>query len=103
MIKLENVQSLCSENKIHWTTHAVQRMLERGITKSDVILCIMNGSIIEQYPDFWLTPACLICGSNNNQVILHVVVGMDNIIHIVTVYYPSDDIFSNNYTIRREQ
>ena len=56
----------------------------------------MDGEIIEDYPDYWLNPACLIFGYSVNNKILHVVVGIDDYIHILTAYFLDKTKFKSN-------
>ncbi len=74
----------------------------KGISRKDVINCIMSGEIIEQYPDYWLNPACLIFGYSIDNKIMHVVVGVDDYIHIVTAYFPSKEKFQSDMKTRKE-
>ena len=61
-MNLEIYQKLCSESKILWTQHCLQRMQERDISRADVKNGIATGEIIEDYlkiiliklPDFWI-------------------------------------------------
>lgn len=87
-------QKLCAESKILWTQHCLQRMQERDISRLDVKNGIATGEIIEDYPDDYPNPSCLIFGYNVNGHILHIVVGCDNInIYIITAYYPDTKMF----------
>ena len=63
----------------------------------------MYGEIIEEYPDYWLNPAALIFGHKLNNQIIHVVVGMDDYLHIVTAYYPNPKKFEPDFKTRRRQ
>lgn len=45
--------------------------------RADVKKCIMNGEIIEDYPDDFPHPSCLIFGHMVNNRIIHVVVSKD--------------------------
>lgn len=72
-------QKLCAESKILWTQHCLQRMQERDISRLDVKNGIATGEIIEDYPDDYPNPSCLIFGYNVNGHILHIVFGCDNI------------------------
>ncbi len=99
---IEKIKELCGQSKIKWSSHASARIQQRGITREDVINCIMNGEIIEEYPEYWLNPACLIYGYSINKMIIHVVVGVDDYIHIVTAYYPSEDKFETDMKTRKE-
>lgn len=54
-------------------------MQERDISRLDVKNGIATGEIIEDYPDDYPNPSCLIFGYNVNGHILHIVAGCDNI------------------------
>ena len=45
------LRKLCIPKNIRITLHAAKRLEQRRIFLKDVIACIMNGEIIEQYPD----------------------------------------------------
>ena len=65
MLDIENLRKLAKDdNKVFIAQHAMQRFRERGIKYSDVINCIIVGEIIEQYPNDYPTPSCLILGIN---------------------------------------
>ncbi len=100
-MQIEEIQRLCSQSKIKWSGHASERIQQRGISREDVINCIMHGEIIEDYPDYWLNPASLIFGYSVNGKIIHVVVGIDNYIHIVTAYYPDKTKFESDMKTRK--
>lgn len=102
-MKIEEIQKLCSQSKIKWSSHAAERIQQRGISREDVINCIMDGEIIEDYPDYWLNPACLIFGYSVNNKILHMVVGIDDYIHIVTAYFPDKTKFEADMKTRKER
>ena len=63
-MNLEIYQKLCMESKILWTQHCLQRMQERNISRADVKNGIVTGEIIEDYPDDYPNPSCLIFGYN---------------------------------------
>ena len=91
-----------NEGKIKWSNHAVSRLQKRNITRKDVINCIMQGKIIEEYPDYWLNPACLVFGFALSGKIIHVVVGLDEYAHIITAYYPDNENFEDDMITRKE-
>ena len=78
-MQIEEIQELCKQSKIKWYKHALERMQERDINRADVKNCIMNGEIIENYPDDFPHPSCLIFGYTINNRILHIVAGCDTI------------------------
>lgn len=59
-MQLSEIQDLCKKGKIRWSTHCIERMQERDITRADVKNCIMSGEIIEDYPEDFPHPSCLI-------------------------------------------
>ena len=63
----------------------------------------MNGEIIERYPEHWLNPACLIFGLGASGVVLHVVIGVDELVHVVTAYRPDNATFMPDMKTRRER
>ena len=102
-LDIESIRSKCRQRAIRWSAHSAARMLQRGITREDVVSCILNGEIIEQYPEYWLNPACLIFGLDVNGTILHVVVGVDEFVHIVTAYRPDSSTFMPDMKTRRRR
>lgn len=102
MIDIKEVKRLCGQSKIKWSGHASARIQQREISREDVINCIMNGEIIEQYPDYWLNPACLIFGCSVDNKIIHVVIGLDDYVHIVTAYFPDEGNFEPDMKTRRK-
>ena len=100
-MNLEVFKDLCRKGKIKWSGHAAIRILQRGISREDVINCIMNGEIIEEYPDFWIGPACLVFGYTIENRIIHVVAGINDYVHIVTAYYPDSEKFESDMKTRR--
>ena len=102
-MNLEIYQKLCMESKILWTQHCLQRMQERNISRADVKNGIVTGEIIEDYPDDYPNPSCLIFGYTINDKIIHVVAGSDGkYIYIITAYFPNTIKFENDFKTRRK-
>ena len=92
----------CSAGQINWSTHAHARMQERNVSPSDVISCINTGVVIEQYPDAYPHPACLILGKRRNNTYIHTVVGYgDDFIWIITAYVPDDNEWTDEFSVRK--
>ena len=88
----------CRQSKIKWYKHAVERMQEREISRTDIKHCIMNGEIIEGYPEDFPHPSCLIFGYTVNNKIIYVVVSVDkDCIGGITVYFSNTDKFESRY------
>ena len=101
---LELCRRLCLESKIIWTQHCLERMQERDISRADVKNGIQTGEVIENYPDDYPNPSCLVFGYTVNGRILHIVVGCDMInINIITAYYPDTSKFENDLKTRKKR
>lgn len=101
---IQEIKELLKQNKIRWSTHCLERMQDREIYIKDVKNCIMTGEVIEDYPDDYPHPSCLVFGYTLGKVILHVVVGNDSRqIYIITAYYPSTEKFKDDLKTRREE
>lgn len=63
----------------------------------------MHGEIIENYPDDFPHPSCLIYGYTiNDRSVIHVVVSCNGEnVGIITVYFPDSDEFENDLKTRK--
>lgn len=101
-VQLDNIKMLCSQSKIRWSTHCLERMQERDISRADIKKCIANGEIIEDYPDDFPHPSCLVFGYTVNNKVIHVVVGTDEkYIYIITAYFPNMIKFEDDLKTRK--
>jgi len=103
-VEMLGVRTLVAEGKIVWTEHVAIRLRERGIKRSDLIECITNGEIIEQYPDDVPYPSCLVSGKCKTGKPLHIVIGYnkDILCCMITAYRPDMDKWENDYKTRRK-
>jgi len=81
--------------------HAVKRMLERSVERTDVEHIILYGEIIEEYPDDKYSPSCLIYGQTPSGRSLHVQVSLPPKVVVITVYEPESEEWLT-YRIRRQ-
>ena len=89
---------------IQFSSHAIQRMFERGITRDDVIEVIFKWDVIYEYPEDKPHSSCLLLGVINKNPI-HIVVSVDNnksICYIITVYHPDSNIWNDDFRQRRK-
>lgn len=78
-------------------------MQERDISRADVKNCILNGEIIEDYPNDFTYPSCLIFGYTIKEKVIHVVAGSDGeYIYIITAYFPNKEKFEDDLKTRKE-
>lgn len=99
-----DLRKLCEAGTIKWTAHVVARLQERGIEPSDIKNCIATGRIIEDYPDDYPYPSCLVLGAAVNGKAIHVVVGVgEGYLWLITAYYPDPMKWNDDFSIRKEQ
>ena len=102
LMDIERIKVLSTTSRIRWSAHVAQRMMERSISRSDVISAILTGEIIEDYPEDFPLPSCLISGIVNRKPI-HVVVAQDEEeIVIISVYRPDLNKFEPDFRTRRK-
>ncbi len=79
-------------------------MQERDISIADAKSSLQTGEIIEEYPDDFPYPSCLVFGHTKENKILHIVVGSDsNSLFFITAYFPSTDKFEKDLKTRKGQ
>lgn len=101
-MNIEDLRILCTDDNILMTQHVHKRCRERGIKIDDIICCIMNGEIIENYPDDYPYPSALVMECKVGKP-LHIVVGIGNDkLWIITAYYPDMKRWHKDYKTRKE-
>ena len=99
-MNIEELQKLCNAGAVRWTGHILKRLMQRGISQSDVIHAVQTGEIIEQYPNDYPYPSCLVLG---NAPPLHVVCGEgDGEIWMITAYSPDPEEWENDLKTRKK-
>jgi len=101
---LDKIKKSIQNGSIIWQKHALQRMLERGIARTEVKQAILSGDIIEDYSDDYPFPSILITNIKGTKP-LHIVVAYDEIkyiCYIITAYIPDDRYFEKDLLTRRD-
>lgn len=91
-------------NNVKFSSHAIQRMFERDIPKTDVIKAIEEGEVINSYPDDKPYPSYLSLIFIGDRP-LHIVFAenMDEKeIIIITLYIPDTEIWTDDFKSRRK-
>lgn len=95
---IESIRRLVIEEQYEITAHARERMAERGVSTEDLISLIIDGEIIENYPEDFPYPSALILGYLSGTA-FHVVVAKGrNLVKVVTVYRADEEIWHNHRT-----
>lgn len=101
---IKRVKEYIDKKEIKWSAHCLERLQERDISRADVKKCVETGEIIEDYPEDFPNPSCLIFGHTVDKKVLHVVIGMDeNSLYIITAYFPNTVKFEDDLKTRRRK
>lgn len=101
-IDLELLRTAVAAGKIYWRQHALERLLERNISRSQVSAAILSGEVIEAYTTDKPFPSCLILGLAPDP--LHVVAAVDpdaGTCHVISAYRPDLEHFELDLKTRR--
>ena len=102
----KDIIKYCIENRrLSWQKHALVRMLERDIYKEEVKKTLIEGEIIEHYPDDKPYPSCLMLRIKEDKIPLHVVVSIDKKkrwCFIITAYRPDKIHFEDDFKTRKK-
>lgn len=100
---IEQFRALAQPESIILTQHSRKRFAERGIRIQDICEAIRSGEIIEDYPDDFPFPSCLILG-NNNHKFFHVCASIhENMIYLITAYIPDAQKWEADWKTRKEE
>jgi hypothetical protein len=99
---IEDIALLCRKQSVRWTSHILERIFRRGIRMDDVISALTNGEIIEQYPNDYPFPSCLVPGYTSAKKALHIVCGSNGTeLWLITAYFPSPAKWTEDFKQRR--
>lgn len=93
MPSIEAIRQKFAQQQFEFSRHAVDRLILRHITVTEVQQAIATGEVIEDYPQDKYGPSCLIAGFTVNGRPLHVQCSYPGrpLIKVVTVYEPDSD------------
>ena len=100
---IEQFRALNNPETMVVTQHSRKRFAERGIKLDDVCEAINTGTIIEDYPNDFPFPSCLILGKTKEKN-LHVCASInDGFVYIITSYIPDPEKWEEDLKTRKEQ
>jgi hypothetical protein len=97
------IKQAVEKGSIEWKRHALERMMERGITRSTVKTVLISGEIIGDYPDDGPYPSALFLGYSAG-IPFHIVAAFDGAgkrCYVISAYVPDSDHFEDNHKTRR--
>lgn len=99
---IEDFRALNQAERIIVTQHGRKRFAERGIKLSDICEAVNAGKIIEDYPNDFPFPSCLILGKAQEKY-LHVCASLnDGFMYIITAYIPDPARWKEDLMTRKE-
>ena len=85
---IREIQGKIRTGHYRFSYHALTRMIERNLERTEIEEAIDAGLIIEEYPEDKYSPSCLIYGQTNSRRDLHIQVSLPPKVVIITTYEP---------------
>jgi hypothetical protein len=86
---IERLRRQVSFGNIRVTLHGHEEMVEDGLTYEEICEAILNGKVIENYPEHQRGACCLVCGQAPSERYIHIVCTTSlDVMIIITVYEP---------------
>ncbi len=103
-VKIKSIQKAIKYGEYRFTVHALERCIERNISPYEIKEAILNGKIIEYYPQDKYGPSCLLCGITEKNRILHVLCSLKPV-WVITSYDPTlnSKAWDQDYMVRRKK
>jgi len=90
-MSIAEIQDKIQKGEYRISDHAIKRMIQRSIERFEVVEAILNGEIIEEYPQDKYSPSCLIYGKTKADRDLHVQVSLPPKVVVITTYAPDPE------------
>jgi len=100
---IEGIRQKFAEDQFEFSKHSVDQSIVRRILVREVREAIVNGQVIEDYPNDKYGPSCLILGFTRTRRPLHIQCSYPSrpTIKVITLYEPEADKWNSNFTTRR--
>lgn len=99
---IEEIRNKVANDEFEFSKHAVDQSILRQIRVTELKEAILNGQMIEDYPNDKYGPSCLICGITTAERPIHIQCSYPSrpLIKIITLYQPQPNKWDYNFTIR---
>ena len=97
------IQAIADGNII-WRKHVLEKMIERGVSRAEVLEALETGEVIQCYQDDRPFPSVLILAFSSERP-LHVVVAFDDlnaVAFVITTYEPDLGIFEDDFRTKKK-
>ena len=103
-MNITEIACFVDNSALRWTNHVLQRLFQRNINIDDVKNVLKNCEIIEDYPNDYPFPSCLVLGNTKAGKPLHVVCGSNGVeLWIITAYFPNPAEWLSDFKQRRNK
>ena len=85
---IQGTQDKIRKGEYGFSDHAVKRMIKRAISRQEVEEAVLQGEIIEEYPEDKYSPSCLVYGKTGKGRDLHIQVSLPPVVVVITAYDP---------------
>jgi hypothetical protein len=102
-LDVDRMRSAIRASRLEWHRHALERMMERDIRRTDALDVLLSGHLIEDYPEDQPFPSALFSGWTQTRPI-HAVAAFDAAnerAFVITVYEPDLEHFEPDFRTRR--
>jgi len=103
-LDINALRSAVRGGRIEWQRHALERMVERNVTRAQVKAALLGGERIAEYPDAYPLPAALFMAWRARRP-LHVVAALDATTataYVITAHEPDLEHFEPDFRTRRK-
>ncbi|MDD2776137.1 MAG: DUF4258 domain-containing protein [Gallionella sp.] len=98
MLEIDWIKTSVYNDHYRYSRHGDQERQNDNLTLADISQALLNGRILEQYPDTGRGVSCLVVGFTDHGIPIHVVCGkMGAVLVIITVYIPMPPKFTNPF------
>ena len=100
----EDIAKYVDKSALCWTSHILEKLFQRNIRIDDVKAALTNCEIIEQYPNDYPFPSCLVLGYTVARRVLHIVCGSNGKeLWLITAYFPNPFEWTEDFRQRRKK
>ena len=98
MLSEKTIKSKFKKEQYYFSKHADQERQNDNLLVTEIEQAVIDGRVLEEYPDTGRGESCLIAGFSNEGKPIHIVCGLrGNFIVIITVYIPTPPKFKTPY------
>jgi hypothetical protein len=88
---IKDIQDKIKIGEYRFSDHSVKRMIEKSVDRHEVEEVVLEGEVIEEYPEDKYSPSCLIYGKTSKGRYLHVQISYPPAVVVITTYEPDPE------------